>query len=197
MRSPYKLISHAVAPRRCGIMDDAVSSFIQAVLKAQAHNRIGFSTALREIKAGQKRSHWIWYVWPCLKGVRKTSQPQFELLSLEYASAWLRHETLGPRLLEITLEAVIHLEAGVKPERLFGSDVDAFKFHNCVQLFLAAATQAVPENTEAKALFHRSLQALGRDQAKPTLELLSKAAGPRYRIAHNLEDHGFRRSRAL
>jgi uncharacterized protein (DUF1810 family) len=186
-----------MAPRRCGIMDDAVSSFIQAVLKAQAHNRIGFSTALREIKAGQKRSHWIWYVWPCLKGVRKTSQPQFELLSLEYASAWLRHETLGPRLLEITLEAVIHLEAGVKPERLFGSDVDAFKFHNCVQLFLAAATQAVPENTEAKALFHRSLQALGRDQAKPTLELLSKAAGPRYRIAHNLEDHGFRRSRAL
>ena len=169
-------------------MDDSVSSLLHVVLAAQADHRSGYSTALREIKAGQKRSHWIWYVWPCLKGVRKTSRPQFELLSLDYADAWLRHEILGPRLLEITSEAVIHLEAGAKPERLFGSDIDAFKFHNCMQLFLAAAAQAVPENPQAATLFQRSLQALGRDEAKPTLDLLSKAAAQSVPGSHGTQE---------
>ena len=150
--------------------------FLDAVLAAQAADRGGYATALSEIQAGQKRSHWIWYVWPVLQGVRSTSQPQFEIPSLEYANAWLHHPTLGPRLFEITSAAVTHLEAGVDAQRLFGSDVDAFKFHNCMTLFQMAASQTEPPNCEAQLFFQRVEQMLAPEPAEPTLELLSTAA---------------------
>ena len=154
-----------------------MNDYLDSVLTAQAGASAGFATALREIKAGRKQSHWIWYVWPVLKGVRpNTSRPEFDVPNLEYAQAWLSHPTLGPRLQEITSAAVTHLEAGAKPERLFGSSIDVFKFHNCLTLFRVAATQATPPNTEAASLFDRGLQALGHDAAEPTIALLSKAA---------------------
>jgi uncharacterized protein (DUF1810 family) len=149
---------------------------LKAALAAQEGREAGYKTALREINTGRKTSHWIWYVWPVLHGVRTTSKPQFELPSIECACAWLRHATLGPRLVEITSAAVSHLEAGVPPKQLFGSAVDAFKFHNCVTLFQVAATQAQPQNVEAQLLFNRALLALGQEAAEPTLECLTRNA---------------------
>ena len=150
--------------------------FLEVVLAAQADGRAGYATALREIQAGRKSSHWIWYVWPVLKGVRSTSKPQFEIPSLEYADAWLRHPTLGPRLCEITSAAASQLEGGVKAEQLFGSRVDAFKFHNCMTLFQVAAAAQSEQNTEAQVLFDRAMQALNEEPAQATIELLSRPA---------------------
>jgi uncharacterized protein (DUF1810 family) len=135
---------------------------LKAALAAQEGREAGYKTALREINTGRKTSHWIWYVWPVLHGVRTTSKPQFELPSIECACAWLRHATLGPRLVEITSAAVSHLEAGVPP--------------NCVTLFQVAATQAQPQNVEAQLLFNRALLALGQEAAEPTLECLTRNA---------------------
>jgi uncharacterized protein (DUF1810 family) len=170
-------------------------SFLGAIVAAQADDRVGYAHALQEIQAGRKHKHWIWYVFPVLKGVRKTSRPQYEIQSLECAQAWLRHQLLGPRLVEITTAAVTQLEAGADASQLFGSSVDAVKFHNCMTLFAVAAA---PQSSEAVALFQRGLQALGQQPAQLTIEILSKAAAACQRRAdiprRHLEDIGARDS---
>ncbi len=96
--------------------------------------------ALAEVVAGRKRGHWIWYVWPALRGVRTTRRPDLELPDFAAARAYVRDEALLRRLLEVTAAAVVHLEAGLPPARLFGAmRCDAEKFHEAVTLFSAAA----------------------------------------------------------
>ena len=58
---------------------------------------------------GAKTSHWIWYVWPTLKGVRQHSRPDLILDALHEARAYLHHPVLGRRLLEITRVATEHM----------------------------------------------------------------------------------------
>ena len=154
-----------------------IDGFLKMVLDAQADPKVGHTQAVHEIAAGAKRSHWIWYEFPILRGVRSTSRPQFEIPSLEHAVAWLHHPILGPRLLELTSRAVTHLEAGVTPTQLFGGgmagDVDASKFHESATLFLVAASQP-PRHEEAASMFARALQALRKEPSETTLGLLSK-----------------------
>jgi uncharacterized protein (DUF1810 family) len=93
--------------------------------------------------AGQKRSHWIWYVWPSLRGVRTTKRPDLLLPSLAAAREYLRNATLCTRLVAITQAATQHLNAGVAPARLFGSmaHLDKFKFWETCTLFAIASAQ--------------------------------------------------------
>jgi len=100
--------------------------------------------ALSEIQTGRKASHWIWYVWPTLKGTRTTQRPGLMLPNVEIARRYIQHETLGPRLLLITTVATKHLALGVRPTVLFGSSVDAQKFVEVCSCFYIAASSAVP-----------------------------------------------------
>jgi len=129
--------------------------FLDRVLEAQ--NSI-WTTALEEITNGAKVSHWIWWCWPAHAKVRKTSAPEYSLRHTRDAILWLHHSTLGPRFLELTHAACLHLESGTKPVRLFGSRVDVAKFHECVTLFGAAATAA--SMSEVAALCDRALTLL-------------------------------------
>ena len=80
-----------------------------------------YATALSEIRAGRKESHWIWYVWPSLAAVRPNVQlPQYLLPDLAAAQLYLEQADLRLRLLEISAAATAHLQAGVRPEHLFG-----------------------------------------------------------------------------
>ncbi|HEX5523303.1 MAG TPA: DUF1810 family protein, partial [Pedococcus sp.] len=60
-----------------------------------------YATALSELRAGRKRSHWMWFVFPQVAGLGRSQTAQFYALSgLEEAQAYLAHPTLGPRLVE-------------------------------------------------------------------------------------------------
>jgi uncharacterized protein (DUF1810 family) len=116
------------------------AAVFERILECQERSRSSYEVALSEIKRGHKSSHWIWYVWPSLAGVRTTQRPELYIPSPAAASAYLKHPVLGPRLLAITRIANDHLAQGVHPHRLFGSEIDAVKFHEvCSCFYLAAA----------------------------------------------------------
>ncbi|HQX04838.1 MAG TPA: DUF1810 domain-containing protein [Flavobacterium sp.] len=107
-------------------MEDGLNRF----LKAQ---EINYKTALAEIKSSRKRSHWMWYIFPQLKGlgVSETSK-YFGIKDLYEAKEYLNHPILGARLKEITNELLTLNESN--PKIIFGSPDDK-KLKSCMTLF--------------------------------------------------------------
>ncbi len=67
-----------------------------------------YDIAIRELRGGRKRTHWIWYIFPQMKGLGSSANAEhFGLASVEEARAYLAHPVLGPRLREAT---EIHVE---------------------------------------------------------------------------------------
>ena len=96
-----------------------------------------FESALREIKAGRKQGHWMWFIFPQLRGLGHSHMAtHYGLASRDEAAAYLRHAILGPRLLQIT-DAVNAVE-GSTAHDIFGSP-DDIKFRSCMTLFAEAA----------------------------------------------------------
>ena len=92
-----------------------------------------YEQALSEIRSGQKRSHWMWYVFPQLHGLGFSSTAQkYAIRSVAEAEAYLRHPILGPRLVQIA-EAAAGLESRSAVE-VFGSP-DGMKLRSCATLF--------------------------------------------------------------
>ncbi len=82
--------------------DDKVEHFMQAHANATA----GFNAALGELQAGRKVGHWVWYIFPQLEGLGKSSAAQqFALADADEAWAYVAHPALGARL-ALALEAV-------------------------------------------------------------------------------------------
>src|SRR3954452_2962874 len=82
-----------------------------------------YSQALAEIKAGRKRSHWIWYVFPQIDGLGFSSMSRrYAIKSVDEAKAYLAHPVLGPRLVEIC-ESALAVE-GKSARDIFGSPDD-------------------------------------------------------------------------
>jgi uncharacterized protein (DUF1810 family) len=98
-----------------------------------------FEAALGELRAGRKRSHWMWFVFPQLRGLGHSSTAQFYGLSgLDEAAAYLAHPVLGPRL-EAAVAAV-QASPAASLNALFGAP-DDLKFRSSMTLFAAAAPQ--------------------------------------------------------
>jgi uncharacterized protein (DUF1810 family) len=90
----------------------------------------------QELRAGQKRTHWIWFIFPQLAGLGHSPMAQrYAIASLAEAQAYLGHPLLGPRLIELT-ECVNHTTDRTIHE-IFGSP-DDMKFHSSMTLFAAA-----------------------------------------------------------
>ena len=123
-----------------------------------------FDTAVSELRAGRKRSHWMWFVFPQLRGLGVSSTAQFYgLASLEEARAYLGHPLLGARLREAT-EAVQSSGAS-SLQALFGSP-DDLKFRSCMTLF---------DEVEPEALFSEALRRWCGGAPDPaTLRLLGR-----------------------
>ena len=99
-------------------------------MRAQEEN---YQEALSEITSGQKRTHWMWYVFPQLDGLAFSSTAKrYAIKSVEEARAYIDHPILGPRLLECA-EAVNRIE-GRSATEIFGSP-DDLKLRSCVTLF--------------------------------------------------------------
>jgi uncharacterized protein (DUF1810 family) len=76
--------------------------------KAQKNS---YDTALREIKNGQKRSHWMWYIFPQIAGLGYSQTAQYYAIAdLDEAKKFLRDDTLGKNLIEIS-EALLEVES--------------------------------------------------------------------------------------
>lgn len=92
-----------------------------------------YPVALSEIKAGRKYSHWIWYIYPQLKGLGRSYNSDFYgLASVAEAKAYLAHPVLGARLREIVQALLLH--RGKNPKEILG-DIDASKVRSSMTLF--------------------------------------------------------------
>ena len=95
-----------------------------------------FDQVLDELRAGRKRTHWMWYIFPQIKGLgRSATADHFAVRSLEEARAYLDHPVLGPRL-RLATEAVNEVE-GRSIHEILGSP-DDLKFRSCMTLFARA-----------------------------------------------------------
>ncbi|WP_176592131.1 DUF1810 domain-containing protein [Sphingobium sp. EM0848] len=109
--------------------NDALARFVEA----QAHV---YDTALSEIRAGSKRSHWMWFIFPQLRGLGQSpTAHHYGIASIEEARAYLAHIVLGPRY-RTCVEALEGLSTN-DPVAVFGS-VDAMKLRSSLTLFEAA-----------------------------------------------------------
>lgn len=92
-----------------------------------------YEQALSEITSGQKRTHWMWYIFPQIDGLAfSPTSKRYSIKSVEEAKAYLDHPVLGPRLLECA-EAVVRVE-GRSATEIFGSP-DDLKLRSCATLF--------------------------------------------------------------
>ena len=102
-------------------------------LKAQEHD---YEQALREIRSGKKRTHWMWYIFPQIQGLGFSSTAQYYAIrDLEEAKDYLAHPVLGARLKEIS-SALLDLE-GLSASEIFGYP-DDLKLRSCMTLFRMA-----------------------------------------------------------
>ena len=98
--------------------------------------RDSYDTALAELRAGAKRSHWMWFVFPQIAGLGRSATAQhFAISGPDEARAYLDHPALGPRLVECA-RALVEL-AGSDPVAVLGS-VDAEKLRSSMTLFAHA-----------------------------------------------------------
>ena len=106
--------------------------------QAQDAPGAGFAEALRELLAGQKTSHWIWYIFPQLAGLgRSSTATYYGLAGADEAAAYLRDPVLGARLIQAAAVVRAHLARPnpVRLEVLMGSSLDALKLVSCMTLF--------------------------------------------------------------
>lgn len=95
--------------------------------------RFGFDYALDEIKRGRKTGHWIWYIFPQMRGLGYSPNSQYYgIESLDEARAYIAHKVLNARLREITLTLLEH--TGEDIEAIMGG-VDAMKLRSSMTLF--------------------------------------------------------------
>lgn len=121
--------------------------------------------ALTEIRAGRKRSHWMWYVFPQFKGLGSSpTSIHYAIGSVAEARAYLAHPILGPRLIECA-EAVLEIEHRSALE-IFGSP-DDMKLRSSATLFAAVS----PDDS----VFHQIIDKYfdGKQDAR-TMELMSE-----------------------
>jgi len=93
-----------------------------------------FEAALAELRAGNKKSHWMWFIFPQLAGLGRSSTAQFYgIRLLDEARAYLNHPLLGSRLRQ-SVEALLPWADKRTPEQILGS-IDCMKLRSSLTLF--------------------------------------------------------------
>ena len=96
-----------------------------------------FERACTELAAGRKDSHWMWFIFPQIKGLGQSLiSKQFSIGSLAEAKAYLDNPVLGPRLAKTTALAMTHADL---PLRVLFGEPDDLKYRSSMTLFAAAA----------------------------------------------------------
>jgi uncharacterized protein (DUF1810 family) len=101
-----------------------------------------FETALAELRAGAKQSHWMWFIFPQLAELgRSPTAKFFGLTSIDEAEAYLDHPLLGPRLREC-VEALLPWASQRSAQQIMGG-IDAMKLRSSLTLFDRLGTTAL------------------------------------------------------
>jgi uncharacterized protein (DUF1810 family) len=118
---------------------------LQRFVRAQAPV---FAAVLEELRAGRKRSHWMWFVFPQHRALGRSIRAHFYgIASLDEARAYLAHPLLGPRLDQCTKTV---LESDVPSLHVLFGSPDDIKFRSSMTLFALASADS--DNTFRKAL---------------------------------------------
>ena len=122
-----------------------------------------YDTALAELRAGHKRTHWMWFIFPQIAGLGHSAMAQrYAIRSADEAAAYLAHPVLGPRLRACAAAVASHHDRGV--DEIFGHP-DNLKFHSSMTLFADVAPH--------EAIFQTCLDQFFDGRADPaTLERL-------------------------
>ncbi|WP_133105526.1 DUF1810 domain-containing protein [Psychrobacter maritimus] len=103
----------------------------------QAQNTV-YLSVIRELTEGQKRTHWMWFIFPQVKGLgHSTMARRFAIESLEQAKEFLQHDVLGARLRECAELLLLHPDKSAL--EFFGS-IDTLKLHSSLTLFTLASS---------------------------------------------------------
>jgi uncharacterized protein (DUF1810 family) len=125
-----------------------------------------YDTVLAELRGGAKRSHWIWFVFPQLRGLgRSPTAAHYGIASLDEARAYLAHDVLGPRLAECT-RLVLAID-GRSVEDIFGWP-DNLKVRSSMTLF----AHATDDNADFRGVLDKFY---GGEEDPATVERLSQA----------------------
>lgn len=125
-----------------------------------------YRNVVEELRAGRKRSHWMWFVFPQLRGLGGSpTAVHYGIVSLEEARAYLRHELLGPRLRECA--RLVNQVQGRSAGDIFGSP-DDLKLRSSMTLF----AHATDDNEDFLALLDKYY---GGQQDELTLARLDRA----------------------
>ena len=126
--------------------------------------KTSYAIALEEVRNGRKVSHWMWYIFPQLRGLGQSNVAwYYGIEDLSEAKAYLAHPVLGRRLREITQAALDLSEAD--PMKVFGWP-DNMKFQSCMTLF----AQICEDDLFEKAL----IKFFAGQEDSMTLELLKQ-----------------------
>lgn len=107
-----------------------------------------YDRVLDELRAGQKRTHWMWFVFPQIEGLGHSAMAQtYAIASRDEAAVYLRHPLLGGRLEECT--ALVNAIADKSAHGIFGSP-DDLKFRSSMTLFAQVA--------KGHSLFHEAIE---------------------------------------
>ena len=121
-----------------------------------------YADARAELRAGRKRSHWMWFVFPQLAGLGRSDMARFYAISsIEEARAYLDHPVLGARLRECT--GLVLVSSAKSAREIFGSP-DDLKFRSSMTLFAEAG----------EGLCRRALESLCGEPDTLTLDILKR-----------------------
>lgn len=119
---------------------------LKRFLDAQDEPMMGW--VIDELKAGQKRSHWMWFIFPQAYGLGESHNSKlYGIRSIEEAREYWAHPLLGERLRKCIELAIYSRKSALE---LFAKEIDAMKFQSCLTLF----DKAVPGNALIKSALH-------------------------------------------
>ena len=131
-----------------------------------------YPQVLSELRAGQKRTHWMWFVFPQLAGLANSERSiRYAVPSLAAARDYLMHPVLGPRLVQCTELVLLHRNKTAREILGYPDDV---KFRSSLTLF-ARAAESLETPTAQHACFRAALAAFydGKED-EHTLALLGE-----------------------
>ena len=162
-------------------------SYLDRFKQAQDSRHPGYATALAELRAGRKTSHWIWYIFPQLRGLgRSPMAVRYALADGDEAAAYLRDPVLAQRLVAAAAAVRGHVAPargqGAPLDVVMGADVDALKLVSSMTLFARVAARMIAEgdtrNELADLVAHaeailRAAQAQGYERCAHTERALA------------------------
>lgn len=133
-------------------MEAQGTTSLERFRRAQESDTAGFASARWELVSGRKVGHWMWYIFPQLKGLGSSDLSRlYALRDGDEAVRYLSDPVLGKRVAELTELVDAKLKQGVRLENLFGGTIDARKLVSSLTLFELAARKGMADDFP----FHR------------------------------------------